>query len=391
MLASVAAVLLAVPAAAQTESVLYSFKAGHGDGNTPLSHILEQKGLLYGTSEKGGAYHLGAIFEVTRTKKAWSERLLYSFTGNGDGAFPKAGLTIDASGALYGTTQQGGENNTGTAFRLTSSGGGWSEEVIHSFGGSGDGTHPVADLNWDKTSGKLYGTTYDGGASNCGVVYQLALSGGVWSETVLATLGGTAGCNSQSTVRRDSFGNLYGTTVSGGQYGYGNVYLLTANNGTWTETDIHDFASGTDGAFGSGINLSTAGIVYGVTSAGGSSNDGVAFALAKSGKLWNETILHNFIGGTSDGSNPYGLHIDPNTGALYGSTVYGGSSNFGTVFELTQSGNTWSEALLHSFGGTPDGAYPEDELTLDPGSGALFGTTTEGGTGNSGAVFELVP
>jgi len=389
-LATVAAALLAVPAAAQSEKVLHSFTKGDGDGKTPLSHILYNKGVLYGTTEKGGAYGFGTVFELKQTNRIWQETVLFNFPGKSDGAYPKAGLVIDASGALYGTTESGGSKDDGIVYRLYRAGNGWAEQVLHNFISGNDGSHPVADLKIDPTSGNMYGTTYTGGASNCGVVYQLAQSGGTWVQSVIYSLGGSAGCNSQTGLKEDSLGNLYGTTVTGGQYGYGNVFVLISNNGAWNETILHSFSSGSDGAYGSGIDINSAGIIYGVTSAGGSHGDGVVFALTKSGGEWNETILHDFSG-DPDGTTPYGIHVNSSTGALFGTTETGGSTNHGCLFELVPSGNTWTESVLHSFNGKPDGEFPEAGLALDTKGSTLYGTTAEGGTANLGSVFSLVP
>jgi uncharacterized repeat protein (TIGR03803 family) len=218
----------------------------------------------------------------------------------------------------------------------------------------------------------------------------MAQSGGTWTEGVIFALGGSAGCNSQTSLKEDSLGNLYGTTVTGGQYGYGNVFTLTSNNGTWSQTILHSFESGSDGAYGSGIDVSSAGIVYGVTSSGGSHNDGVVFDLIKSGGVWNETILHN-ISGDPDGATPYGMHLNVNTGALYGTTEIGGTTNHGCIFQVIPSGNTWSESVLHNFSGRPDGEFPEAGLAFDSSSETLYGTTAEGGTANVGTVFSIVP
>jgi len=298
---------------------------------------------------------------------------------------------MDSAGVLYGTTASGGSAEGGVAFSLTRSGSGWVEDVLHNFtGGVADGAYPAANLKLDQTSGIIYGTTYEGGDSNCGVVYQLAKSGGIWTETVLYSLGGSAGCNSQAALKEDSSGNLYGVTLYGGQYGNGTAYMLTANNGTWTQTVLHDFAGGTDGANGSAIDISPAGILFGTTFAGGSQNAGVVFELMQSGGSWNETVIHQF-GSPPDGGVPFGIHFDSITGALYGTTKSGGSANEGTVFELSPSGNAWSESVLHGFSGDPDGEAPEAGLALDTKSGALYGTTAEGGTAHLGTVFSVVP
>jgi uncharacterized repeat protein (TIGR03803 family) len=180
-LASVATALLALPAAGQTENILHSFAKTSRDGNTPLSHILFSKNVLYGTTEKGGAYKFGTVFQLKKTNGVWRETVLYNFPGGIDGAFPKAGVLSDASGALYGTTERGGSKDDGTVFRLYRTGNGWDEQVIHSFTAGSDGSHPVADLKQDPTSGIFYGTTYTGGSARA--FSDLSESSGIPKET----------------------------------------------------------------------------------------------------------------------------------------------------------------------------------------------------------------
>jgi len=387
---SAATILLVLPAAAQTEAVIFSFQSGHKNGTTPLSHLVDFEGTLYGTAEKGGAGKFGAVFKLTNSNGAWKETLLHSFQGKADGAYPGAGLIRDSSGALYGSTERGGSKDEGTAFKLSNTGNGWSEEVLHSFtGGSNDGSHPYAELTLDPTSGNLYGMTYNGGASNCGVVYQLALANGIWTETILHTFGGSDGCNPGHTaIKEDSLGNLYGVTVSGGASGFGAAFMLTSDNGVWSQTVLHSFEGNSDGAYGSAVDITPSGILYGATSAGGIDGAGTIFQLAQSGGKWNETILYNFAG-TPDGSSPYGMNYDHTTGVLYGTTELGGAQNKGTVFQLAPNGNSWKETVLHSFGGKPDGALPEAGISEDKTTGVFYGTTSEGGTGNEGSVFSL--
>jgi len=303
----------------------------------------------------------------------------------------KAGLIQDSSGALYGTTQAGGTKQEGVVFELKQSKGSWEETVLHSFLGGSDGSHPYSDLYMDPVTGVLYGATYDGGSKNCGVVFQLALSGQTWVETILFTLGGSSGCNPESGLREDASGNLYGTTLTGSEYGYGNVFMLSPTGGTWTQTVLHSFTGGSDGAYAGRLDLNSAGVLYGVTFSGGLHNDGTVFELTQSGGSWSETVIHNFSS-SPDGSDPFGIRLDANTGFLYGTTEYGGTSNLGTVFRLTESGGVWSETVLHSFsGGSGDGALPEASPAENVDTTEIFGTTTEGGSKNVGTVFSVKP
>ncbi|MFY9738665.1 MAG: choice-of-anchor tandem repeat GloVer-containing protein, partial [Candidatus Cybelea sp.] len=148
------------------ETVLYGFK-GSGDGERPYAGVINVKGTLYGTTHLGGANGNGAVFSVT---PSGTETVLYSFKGgSGDGEFPYAGL-INVKGMLYGMTIEGGANGVGTIFSITPS---RTETVLHSFGGSGDGQYPYYGALL-YAEGKLYGTTFYGGAYGNGNVFRLS-------------------------------------------------------------------------------------------------------------------------------------------------------------------------------------------------------------------------
>jgi uncharacterized repeat protein (TIGR03803 family) len=347
---------------------------------------------LYGTASRGGAHKFGTVFELKKHGNSYQYEVLYSFTGKTNGAYPKAGVFMDSTGALYGTTTEGGIKNNGIAYKLTPEGNEWTESVLHSFQGGSDGSHPVTRLHQDPTTLVMYGATYNGGSSNCGIIFALTPEGNSWAESVAYTFGGNSGCNPDAALKEDTLGNLYGTTVADGSNGYGNVYELTFADNSWSEKVLHNFTGGSsDGAYGGELDLSPAGTLYGVTNSGGAHNDGTVFQLVQSGGSWTETILHSFAGGADDGSNPYGMHYDKTTGGLIGVTDTGGASNDGTVFELNQSGNNWNVDLLQSFGGgSRDGANPETAPLIVDKDSTLFGTTAAGGESNLGTVYEIV-
>lgn len=154
-----------------TEKVIYAF-AGTSDGQHPTDFRVDAKGNLFGLAA-GGQYGQGVVFELTKSFDHWREKTIYSFTGGSDGATP-IGLHIDlTTGTIYGSTQFGGTYGEGTVFKLAHSGGGWSESVLHSFGGPGDGAYPVSRPIQDKVSGNIYGTTNQGGQYGDGVVYMI--------------------------------------------------------------------------------------------------------------------------------------------------------------------------------------------------------------------------
>jgi uncharacterized repeat protein (TIGR03803 family) len=354
---------------------------------------------------------------------------LYDFQNHGDGGYPNAGLIFDASGALYGTTTVGGTDRVGSVFKLTppaTPGGAWTEIVLYSFtGGSGDGANPYGGLIFD-ASGALYGTTNAGGTAALGTVFKLtppATSGGAWTESVLYSFkGGSDGANPYAGLIFDGSGALYGTTNAGGTPGFGTVFKLTPSGGAWTESVLYSFKGGSDGAnpYYGALIFDTSGALYGTTNAGGSSacggGCGTVFRLTSSGGAWTESVLYAFTGGTTDGINPQGGLTFDATGALYGTTNTGGPTYLdgsscgqfslggtcGIVFKLSPSGGaTWNESVLYFFGSSSnDGGNPSSGMIFDA-SGALYGTTTAGGTTPSGCgsfaeypcgtVFKLIP
>src|ERR1035441_9689320 len=253
---------------------------------------------------------IAATLFVTSTWATAQEKVLYSFYGGTDGNGPEAGLIFDAAGNLYGTTGAGGTANTGTAFELTpTAGGGWTEKVLYSFGAYGtDGVVPYAGLIFD-AAGNLYGTTYAGGTYyQYGTVFELTpAAGGGWTEKVLHNFvaNGTDGYYPWAGLAFDRFGNLYGTTSTGGTYEGGIVFELTpAGSGGWTETVLHRFGNAMDGSGPlAGLIFDAAGNLYGTTSGGGT-YDGTVFELTPAGGgSWTEKVLWSFGSGT-DGFAP---------------------------------------------------------------------------------------
>jgi len=214
-----------------TETVLLSFN-DHGGAYPAASLILDASGNLYGTTYEGGAFGVGTAFELTpQTGGGWKEKVLHDFNNNGkDGYYPEAGLIFDATGNLYGTTYGGGADNVGAVFRLTrKASGGWAEKILHDFNDNGkDGAYPAAGLIVD-ASGNLYGTTY-GGAFGLGTAFELTpKAGGGWTEKILHRFNdnGKDGNHPQASLVFDASGNLYGTTYDGGVYGDGTVFEIT--------------------------------------------------------------------------------------------------------------------------------------------------------------------
>jgi uncharacterized repeat protein (TIGR03803 family) len=305
--------------------------------------ISDSSGNLYGTTRSGGDSDVGTVFKLAPTGSGgYTESVLHAFTGSSDGANPVGRLLMDSQGNLYGTTEFGGSNNTGTVFKLSPSGGGYTESILYSFAAGSDGANPVACLIMD-TTGNLYGTTAYGGGSSInsnGTVFKLAPNGsGGYTESVLYRFtGGSDGANPFGGLIMDTAGNLYGTTYyGGGSQNDGDVFKLAPNgSGGYTESVLYSFTGG-DGANSlADLMLDTGGNLYGTTQSGGSNNSGTVFMLSPNGGGgYTESVLYSFTAG-SDGSVPTAGLIMDSTGSLYGTAAYSGSGGFGygTVFEI---------------------------------------------------------
>lgn len=218
-----------------TEKTLYSFADGAFGPNEPSGLVMDAGGNLYGMTVGGGAYEAGVAYELSpQSSGEWTFKLLHAFGAHGDGGWPNQPMVFDATGNLYGTTTSGGcatcgYLDSGIVFELTpGSDGTWTEKILHDFGKiPKDGSYPNAGVILDR-AGNLYGTTYSGGSEGLGIAYELTSSGGGWTEKILHNFGsGSDGGSPSSTLVFDSSGNLYGTTVRGGAYGSGTVFKIT--------------------------------------------------------------------------------------------------------------------------------------------------------------------
>ena len=367
VLASV--IVAARPAQAQMFEVLYSFQ-GSPDASGPTGpFVRDAAGNFFSTSAGGGTFGQGTAFKLSGPGK---ETVLYSFCLQlycHEGGNPTAGLAGDTQGNLYGTAS-GGSFDTGFVFQLSPTGG---EVVLYNFTGAADGAFPDGRLLRD-AEGNLYGNAAGGGAyrncgldnaEGCGVVFKVTTTG---TEAVLYNFtGGADGAQPVGALVRDQKGNFYGATLTGGKYGYGTVFRL---DGGGNETVLHSFrlnqTGHSDGANPNGdLIRDSKGNLYGTTSSGGNLNsDGVVFKLSKTGK---ETVLYRFQGGL-DGIIPLGGLVRDLKGNLYGTTVYGGgyencyNYGCGTVFKVDTAGR---EIALHRFTGGADGGNPPGGLFRD--------------------------
>ncbi|HLY02978.1 MAG TPA: choice-of-anchor tandem repeat GloVer-containing protein [Candidatus Cybelea sp.] len=246
-----------------SERVIYSFKAG-SDGSYPTAGLINVKGTLYGTTAYGGSgcggYGCGTVYSIS-TKGA--ERVLHSFTGGSDGSTPQAGL-LNVDGTLYGATYLGGSkrcyggNGCGAIFSIDTKG---AEKVLYSFKGTPDGAYPIADLI--SVNGILYGTTSQGGFHNYGTAYSISVAG---AEKVLHRFGhGSDGWSPQASLINVN-GTLYGTTWQGGTSNNGTIYRMST---TGVESVSHSFTGGPGGGEPDGAWINVNGTLYSTSTYGG--------------------------------------------------------------------------------------------------------------------------
>jgi uncharacterized repeat protein (TIGR03803 family) len=261
------------------KSILFSFNGT--DGAQPMSEVVfDQAGNLYGTTYYGGGnggdiciYEgdgCGTVYELTPSNGTWTETVLHAFsTSASDGQNPYANLIFDSAGNLYSATVAGGSSGLGTVFQLSPTGSGWTENLLYSFDTNSNGIEPAGGLLL--AAGNLIGTTSTGGTGDGGTVFELTPGQGGWTFNLMYSLSGQEYYGPEASLTMDAAGNLYGTTVSGGAYGYGSAFKLTPSNRGWTYTSLHDFTGGSDGGYvASNLIMDANGNLYGVASDGAS-------------------------------------------------------------------------------------------------------------------------
>jgi uncharacterized repeat protein (TIGR03803 family) len=346
-----------------SETVLYSFQGGSDGANPESALVMDARGNLYGVTPVGGTGDCslenlagcGTVFELKRPAQgrgAWTETVLYSFqgvpggNGNGDAAEPNT-LVFDASGGLLGLTWNGGTCTT-------------------------QGSETVCD----------------------GAAFELKRRYGVWREKVIFRAGASTSTGQGAVL--DAAGNLYSSNFGGGPQQAGEVFELSppaSGKGLWSFTDIYDFQNQSDGALPvPGLVFDAAGNLYGA-SAGSDSVTGNVFELSHANGGWTESVLFSFDNLNVSYYPTQGPIFDAG-GNLFGSTSFGGSQGLGDVYKATQTNGAWAAKILYDFGGGSDGSDPQAGLVFGK-RGALYGTTLQGGSGNCalgcGTVFRVTP
>jgi uncharacterized repeat protein (TIGR03803 family) len=365
-----------IDAAGTTLTTLHSF-ALSGEGTNPRGELIQgQDGFLYGTTLEGGGPGIGGtIFRIDVNGMALTT--IHGLTSP-EGLSSYAGLVQAGNGELYGTTEGTGSfpHQYGTVFHVDTAG--TTFATLHAFAPFHDGETSRAGLV-QGLDGKLYGTTYAGGANGFGTVFRIGSDGSAFESLHDFTF--TDGARPQAALIRSADGNLYGTTsTGGGGSGKGTVFQLVPGDGTLTT--LHVF-SGTDGAspYGSLVQ-GMDGNLYGTTQSGGATaNFGTVFRVDTAGLTF--ASLYSFAG--PDGWGPSAALLQVGGADLYGTTTFGGASGQGTIFKIDTAGTALT--TLHSFAST-DGANPRTAL-IRGGDGLLYGTTDVGGTSVYGTIFQI--
>jgi uncharacterized repeat protein (TIGR03803 family) len=365
---------------AQTETILYNLPGGSAGGSSGSGLTSDGAGNFYGTSSGGLGY--GSVFELSPNGNGgWNENVIYSFDYV-DGAGPSGPLIFDNAGNIYGTASRGGDDNNGLVFELSPAGGSWTETVLYCFAGGADGVGPASGVILGP-AGNLYGTTEYGGTGGFGIVFEVSPFGGGWTEQVIYDPDDTSGYGITAGLAIDASGNVYGISSEA------TAFELSPNGrGGWSSTVIHSFPfRGHYGVYGTPA-LDQAGNIYGTVRNTGPQgwSAGEVYQLSPRKAKWIAHSLQSW----SNGKGPWSGVVLDAAGNIYGTTL-GGSNKKGSVFELVRPTGTGSyrEDVLWNFDGA-DGTAPTGRLILDI-AGNLYGTTLLGGPSDAGVVFELTP
>lgn len=324
---------------------------------------------LMGLTSNGGADGKGTAFTIGTNGSAFTINKTFFDWGRN----PNGGLIKGADGNYYGMTFSGGTFNYGTIIKVTATG---VLTVLKHFNALTDGANPYGSLTLGK-DGNFYGLTSSGGTNSYGTIFKLTAAG---TFTVLRHLGyATDGANPQGTLALATDGTLFGITRRGGSTGYGTIFKITT---TGTFTVIRHLNNSTDGGscYGS-LASSTDGNFYGLTSTGGTNNNGTIFKVTPTGTL---TVLRH-LKSTTDGSSNTNSLVSASDGFLYGVCYYGGTNGLGTIFKISKTGTF---TVLRHLNHTTDGSGPRGSLIVGS-DGNLYGTNSGGGANGGGTIFKI--
>lgn len=364
--------------------ILHDFSKSSSDGWYPDGMtLLEYDGKLYGTTELGGAsdsrgwkYSTGTIFRINKDGTDFT--LLHSFNhwDTTNGSFPEGGSVIETRGVFYGMTPSGGAGTgkRGTIYKINPDGSGFS--VIYSFDYTSEtGSRPKGDLT--SYGGVLYGMASDSGGPTDGVIFRLNTDGSGY--TVVHEFNDpTDGSEPYGTLRLGPDGKFYGMTYAGGENGCGTLFSFDPNENSFAV--VRHFAE-SDGYNPDGsVTIGSDGTIYGLLDY----DYGSVYKINPNGTGF--TVLHAFDD-VPDGYCPYMATLTlADDGRLYGTTIWGGTNDSGTIFSLNTDGTDYQ--ILYNFGVAPEsGEYPTGGLTYN--NGLLYGTTRAGGNEGGGIIFSF--
>lgn len=387
-------VLVGSTASAQTLSTLAGFNGINGSAPYLGSLVSDAGGNLFGTTSYGGANGDGTVFEIVKTASGYTAApvVLASFNDS-DGAHPSSGLIIDANGDLFGTTNSGGAFEDGTVFEIANTTTGYASTPTTLVNFDVDnGGFPESSLIAD-ANGNLFGTTVGGGAFGDGTVFEIAktATGYASTPTTLVSFDGDDGASPIAGLVADSNGDLFGTTRLDGAYGFGTAFEIVNTTSGYDPAPVTLVSfEGTEGEYPYSTLITDAnGDLFGTTRSGGTLGYGTVFEIANTTSGYDSApvTLVNFE--YTNGANPYSGLIADSNGNLFGTTESGGTSGDGTIFEVanTTSGFSSTPATLINFDGA-NGENPYSGLIVDA-SGDLFGTTYSGGSSLDGTVYEV--
>ena len=373
-------------AQAQTYTVLHTFEGT--DGSEPMAGLtMDDAGNLYGTTEYGGDRVQGNVFKLTYKNSEWIYTNLYSFQGGTDGANPEGRVVIAADGTLYGTTNQGGDsqcgygNGCGTIFRL--------QPPARTCATTQCPWNETVVYRFDGSNGTgfpLGDIAIDHRGNIYGTAqytYQLSPSNGGWAMTILSL-----DHYAYFGVTLDAAGNVYGA-----DYFNNNVFELSPTSSGWVAQVLYTLNERIQGYGLTMPVFDQAGNLYGGASDAGPGGSGTVYQLSPSNDGWAFSLLYGFRSQFGfDGPSGGSLVVDP-TGTVYGTTSSEGANNVGSVFRLTSSNGSWTYTDLYDLTGGSGGCYPNNGMVRDA-AGNLYGTTTlcgAGGGSGDGVVFEITP
>lgn len=349
------------------------------DGIMPFGSLIQAgNGKIYGMTSAGGTLNLGILFEYDLTTSTCVKKV--DFNGATLGSTPYGTLMKASSGNLYGMTGYGGTSGFGVLFEYNPTTSTYAKKI--DFEKAPNGSKPITPLI-QATNGKLYGTTYYGGTTAGGVLFEFSRETSTYT-TILHFVGASNGSSPYGSLLQASNGKIYGTTNTGGANNGGVIFEFNPASSSYLKK--FDFEVITSGRSPNGSLIqATNGKLYGMTERGGASDMGSLFEYDPNTDVFIKKI--NFTG-TINGSYPKGSLVQASNGKIYGMTSEGGANNYGVLFEYDPITSTFTKKL--DFAGITNGRNPYGSLT-QASNGKLYGMTYRGGTNSYGVLFEFDP